>query len=299
MSSVIGDVNGGAVKLRRLPTLAVVAGLLMTPDLARTQTKGEAYLSRAQELLASVPAASDKNVKVVESDDKDDQKSAAEKISDLRKHFEELATEYRTSRQATGHEGDWKMKFSEVERDLAKIIGGGTSSRSTTVVASLEARSSEPTAVGTTGVAADSRPPSSTTVPPATTQGAVIVGSPTPAGTPAPAVSGSTPGSAVRGVEPTVTGSLGVGEPAQPGAVAAVPAPGTAAASGADATPGTAAVLTVAPSTAASAADPGSTADPGAAKVSMIGIEDLNPAVRAQLEKFRVELELFYTAPIE
>ena len=306
------------MKLRRLLTILVVSGALASAAPAGAQTNGGEYLNRAKALLDRVPAQGNE-ARLVSVDDKDKRESAAEKIGDLRKHFEELVATYQASSRASGHENDWKMKFSAVERDLARIIGGGARYPSVTARGSIEsaANSARPAAVGTAGTAAassrgatpavpspdgaapvESRPPQSP-VPPSSTQGAVVAGSPGTSGAPAPVDSPADAGVTARGVEPTAPGVVGVGEPAQAGAAAVVPAPGTAAAAGADANPGTQGVMTVAPAGATGTAGADQAGIEGVASVSMIGIAELDPAVRGQLEKFRVELELFYTAPVK
>jgi hypothetical protein len=77
-----------------------------------------------------------------------------------------------------------------------------------------------------------------------------------------------------------------------------VPSPGDQSAAAAAGTPTS---PTIAPPTgnlqAPVAGDTLAMADALAAKkVSVIGVKDLDPSVRAQLEQFRLQIELFYSA---
>jgi hypothetical protein len=103
----------------------IIIGVLTFPVVARGQVKQATYLDRAREALQSLPDSPDRAAALVVGGGKDVREDAAKKVSDLRQHFQELVAEYQKSHEASGHEGDWKMKFSQVERDLAKIIGGG------------------------------------------------------------------------------------------------------------------------------------------------------------------------------
>jgi hypothetical protein len=298
-----------------LTTVAVPLGVA-----GQEPPEGQKHLEQARTLLDRIPAKP-------EGHDADD------KVADLREHFTAMMKAYtarpeglppsptiaarsetaRDAEQEAAAAADWKLQFSNVERDLAKIIGGGTYSGAASQPLSAgasDAQVASPTPVGTVGTVGVA-----SAVPSPNTQ--IVPGSGTP-------VSPNT------GAEPTSPGVIGAGAPAAPGTLAAVPAPGTPAAAGAQPTAGTPAVLEVTrppsqtqPGTPVTqgvarsqaptnAGEPGAVGAQGAAigqavaglgtlstyaatKVSEVGIKDLDPAVRRQLELFRTELELFYT----
>ena len=270
-----------------LTTVAVPLGVA-----GQEPPQGQKHLEQARALLDRIP-------------EKPEGHDADDKIAELREHFTTMMQAYtarpeglspsptiaartdtaRDAEQAAAEAADWKLQFSHVERDLAKIIGGGTYSGAASQPlppAASDAQVPSPTPVGTVGTVGVA-----SAVPSRNTQ--VVPGSGTP-------VSPNT------GAEPTSPGVIGAGAPAPPGTLAAVPAPGTPAASGAQPTAGSPAVLEVTrPPSQQGAAIGQNSAGLGrlsafaATKVSEVGIKDLDPAVRRQLEQFRTELELFYT----
>jgi len=300
-----------------LTTVAVPLGLA-----AQEPPQGQKHLEQARALLDGIPQKP-------EGHDADD------RIAELREHFAAMMKAYaarpegvapsptlaarsdtaRDEAQEAAEAADWKLQFSHVERDLAKMIGGGTYSGAATqpLLAGGVQAPSAPTPVGTVGTVG-----TVSAVP--TPNANVVPGSGTP-------VSPNT------GAEPTSPGVVGSGAPAAPGTLAAVPAPGTPAASGAQPNAGTPAVLEVTrppsqpqPGTPVTqgvtrsqaptnAGEPGAVGAQGtvggqavaglgtlsayaATKVSEVGIKDLDPTVRRQLEQFRIELELFYTSSL-
>lgn len=230
------------------------------------EMKAREHLDRARAMLERIPASPAGH-------------EAEDKAAELRAHFVQM-----TEALDRKDEADWKLRFSDVERDLAKIIGGGTYSTTPSAlpVDSAAGVAVVPSPVGTAG------------------QTRVV------AGTGAQVAPAS-------GVVPTSPGSIGGGQPAPAGTLAAVPAPGTPAAAGAPLTPASPTVLAVAGSpqvaasqgnaaaaNAAAAGVQGAVSDVGieavaASKVSVIGIKDLDNTVRRQFEQFRTELEMFYT----
>jgi len=255
---------------------------------AAIQQTAEDHLNKAKAILASLPAEPE-NAKLVVTKDGDDQEKAAERIAKLKERFAELATAYRSA--STDSSPDWKVKFSDVERELSRIIGGGAHSSATmATVAQVVSEPPEPAAGQTPGAGRSA----------ASTAGGGIPSSAAPAASGARTIGApAAPGAPTQGLVPTVPGVVGVGDPAPPGSIAAVPAPGTPAAAGGDAHPGTPADLTVIPARPAAAANAQErVVDIAAAKVSMIGIKELDPGIRKLLEQFRIELELFYTAPV-
>jgi len=232
----------------------------------QTRPLAQVHLEKARTLLESVPAGNF-------STDKDDNEDAAEEVAKLRRQFDELVTGFGASPESSTDTG-WKLKFSEIERTLSRIIGGGS------IVGPMKA--------GAAAVVQPTRPN------PASAPGLVEVpagGVPTAASNPAT----GTPSAVPNSVPPTA-GTV-VTTPQTGGAAttdtASVPAPvgtsGAAAASGAPV--GTS-------GTTAGTAVSGDAAAVAAAKVSTIGIKRLNADVRRQLELFRTEIELFYVAPV-
>ena len=232
----------------------------------QTRSLAQVHLEKARTLLEGVPASS-------LSADKDDNEDAAEELAKLRRQFDELVQGFGASPESSSDTG-WKLKFSEIERTLSRIIGGGS------LVGPMKA--------GAAVVVQPTRPN------PTSTPGLVEVpagGVPTTASNPAT----GTPSVVPNSVPPTA-GTV-VTTPQTAGAAttdtATVPAPvgtsGSTAAAGAPV--GTS-------GTTGGAAVSGDAAAVAAAKVSTIGFKRLNPDVRRQLELFRTEIELFYVAPV-
>jgi hypothetical protein len=231
------------------------------PPAAGGQAAADAHLKQATALLNSIPDTKTP----VTSTDKDDNEDAAEELAKLRRQFTELVNAYLPARGASGAELEWKNKFSEVERTLARLIGGS---------------SGLPTAtIGTAAVVAGTKVDD-------------VVARPANA----PPIDGAANANAGA-----------VGTAAAPGAVGAVGAVGAAGASGAPGAPGAIDPFRditprtpVGPDGVALSPDNVAVSEPlvsiAAVKVSTIGIKDLDPAIRRQLEKFRVELELFFTS---
>jgi hypothetical protein len=303
-----------------LTTVAVPLGVA-----GQEPAQGPKHLEQARALLDRIP-------------EKPEGHDADDKIADLRQHFNAMLNAYttrpegmppsptiaprddsaRSAEEDAAAAADWKLQFSNVERDLAKIIGGGTYSGA----------ASQPLAAGAGGNTGVQTPAPT----PVGTVGTVGTVSAVPSPNSRVVPGSNTPVSPNTGAEPTSPGVVGTGAPAPPGTLAAVPAPGTPAAAGAQPTAGTPAVLEV--TRPASQTQPGTPvtqgvtqsqsptrAEPGAVgaqgagstqavaglgtlgayaatKVSEVGIKDLDPDVRRQLEQFRIELELFYTSSL-
>jgi hypothetical protein len=237
------------------PVNAVKAVTPVTPAQPAPPPTPAQYLGEAAKVFGNISQASLK-------------KDGQERVTALRKHFAELVSSYKangdpylppgveqasdlqdtkpdTRKDAKSNPVNWKIAFSEVESDLAGILGGGYS----------------PLPVVTAGAV----------------QGVV-----TATGT---AVQGTTGVIAVPGTTRTTT----VATDAATGAPVAVDQ-----ATGAPIQPGTAAVVTPAP--AGTVQNP--VAQPAGINAGIlmgaIGVENLDPEVRRQLEQFRLNLELFF-----
>ena len=195
------------------------------------------HLREAERLLNSIPQDSPKL-----------KKDGKKKFSQLRERFAGLTKAY----QANGDpfvpaaveqkadvkpEGEstpvnWKMYFSDVEGDLAGILGGGSSLPRSTPAGAGTIVAGAPAPAGTSGTTTTTTPTTTTTTPPVT----------------ADATTGATPG-ATAGTQTSVS----------------------------SVTTPTSSIGTV-------------------AVVGEIGIKDLDPEVRRQLEQFRLEVELFFAA---
>jgi hypothetical protein len=285
---VIGIVAGFAGAATGAPSAQVQTP---TVDAASARTsssiKSDAldHLSQADQLLKSVPP------KV--------QDDARKWMDQLRKHFADLMTAYRTRGDAIGppilakpnqpvtddvrerqtsEAMAWPDIFSAVEGDLSMLIGAGSALNPSTV-AGTGTLGNEPAPVGN-GATQPGVPVGTTGVPPSST----------PAG---PAAAGANPSAP--------------GAPATPGSVASpnatTPSPaGTAI----NPTPPADNVTLSNNSQPAGAAQPsGAAGIPGvtgagvlAGKVSTIGVKDLDPKLRETLEQMRLNLELFYTYAI-
>ncbi|HEX4347626.1 MAG TPA: hypothetical protein VHZ73_08645 [Vicinamibacterales bacterium] len=227
---------------------------------------------------------------------------AAKPLDELRKHFDELNKAYRAQKDQIGpalsrQDPDkdiptWRDNFSEVERDLVVLIGGGSSLAPSKVngseVVAPNPTASEPGAPGSVIAGPNPSPVGTTGTTPPT------VASPTTSATTATPTTTTGVPSAAAGTTTTSTipnaDAPGVATPTT------VPAPISApsAASGAAPTPSPTAPGSA---TAVTGGDTLTMANGlAASKVSVTGLKDLDPSVRLQLEKFRLQLELFYSA---
>jgi hypothetical protein len=274
----------------------------------------ERHLSDAQTRLAGVSQAA------LPADGK-------KKLSQLREDMTQLQAQYRsapTGRPATASGGgskdkavagsvggsvggskeksaaDWNLKFSDVERDLGAILGAGSSFNSVATGVGTSVAGT------TTPGAANPSTPSATGTPGAATTGAATSPAAAPAAGTVPgtantaATTSQVPPAAGRAATTTVDAGDRVivnGAQTLPGAPPAGSNPagtGTAAPSQATGSP-----ATVAPVGSAQVAVDGAGANGGVVgvvDVSKIGVKNLDPQVRAQLEQVRTSLELFYDA---
>jgi hypothetical protein len=271
--------------MKQLITAAVAVAFAL--PLAAQQKAGpaaEEHLNRAAQLLDSISVD-----KIREADD------AEQEFEALQKHFADMVAAYRqnggvpppidvnANDDADDDDAkptDWRKKFSEVERKVTALVGGGPAFDGT-VTAGVATPIDAPRVPAAPADAAARR-----------SQGAGDVadaGTPSGAGTTAAASgvpgavgtagTGAAPGTAVTPATPATPGTPGV--------------PATAAAPGAAVTPGTAGAAS-----AGGAAGVAAGAPAAAVEVSTIGIEDLDAGVRQQLHDFRRELELFFVATI-
>jgi hypothetical protein len=208
----------------------------------------------------------------------------------------------------------WTPAFYEVERDLVAILGAGSSLSATspTVVGSStgpSVTSSNPIASTLPAFTASVAAPgtatgqaTASTAAPATNPAAAQVPAP-PTGQAVPATGQATPPAAGQGLPAPGGGDLGANaasvNAASPSALAAASAAVTASAQAAG-TPAT----SPASGTVAGAATGSAPANLAGANVlalaavaaSKIGVKDLDPRVRMQLEQVRTSIELFYDA---
>jgi hypothetical protein len=119
----------------------VMGALLVMPRLAAQGQPPPDHLSQAERLLSTIPQESLK-------------KPAQKQLRELRMHFAELVSAYRinsdpfvpphdtrpTDEKAEEDNGpvNWRLKFSEVEKDLAAILGGVPSPPPSDVRSQLE-----------------------------------------------------------------------------------------------------------------------------------------------------------------
>jgi hypothetical protein len=218
---------------------------------------------------------------------------AKQKLAQLRDDFTKLVASYRHKAAASSGGAvanpagespdpafvDWNHKFSDVERDLVVILGGGsTLSPTSTTAVGRNANGS--------AVVADS----TGTVP------AGSVGAPQ-------AAQGGQPVQAIPGGTTTTPGAPGVVN----GAGAAATGASTAATAGNSGTP-TAQVPGSSPTPGVGSGGSGGVANgaggaAGLADVAVagvairdIGIKNLDPKARAELDQVRISIELFYDA---
>jgi len=275
-------------------TVAVQQGT-PTPALKSAQ-----HLQNATELLNNVPS-------------KPAGKDADDKIADLRRHYAAMVAAYRgeapgvelavpvtaPSQKGSDREertpSSWKDIFSDVERDLVKIVGGGSSLGPATgvVVAPVLPASADigatPAPVGTAGTSAIGGPAPGTL-------DAAIASSPATAETPV------ANGQAQAAPAPEAPAAAGRVTTPQPSPTAVTPPAGTAEAAIAQArAAGVPVAPNVQPVARAEAPAAGAVAAEAgvlgyaATKLNPHGITDLDTDARRQLDQFRVQLELFYT----
>jgi hypothetical protein len=200
-------------------------------------------------------------------------KAGRQRLEELKKLFDEMSKAYPSS-------PDWRTKFSAVESQLTRIIGGG---RGPGLESATGGSGTEGAAIGS-GAALGNRAGTTAGAAEGTTVGGGVTGT------------GQVPGSTG-----TVTGSgapvegAGVGRAAG-GTVAGVP-------SGAAATGSTTQAGDIGPAgTAAVGAGQGGApvvgAGAGIAVIGEIGMKDIDPQVREQLRAFRLEVELFFASAL-
>ena len=260
--------NGGAVSGITSSLIAIAVAVTFAPQIhGQEEASANARLKQAGALLESLQVK-----RPLTTEDKSENEKTAEELANLRQQFTHLVSAYQSGRKTSDLESDWKVRFSDVERTLARLIGGGSQVPTMKVGTAVVAG-----AVGTAG-----------NIEPAPTD----------------AVGNASPGNVANS-------PVGTAGNVPAGTVAAAQAGAPTGASPAAETPATQAPVST-PTAAAGAVSPADPAqnqlagdnDPAAplvgiaaAKVSTIGVRDLDPAIRSLLEKFRVELELFYTAP--
>jgi hypothetical protein len=243
----------------------------MTLAQSTERTTPVEHVEKARALLSTISDASLK-------------KNARERVQELRKLFDEMAASYPSS-------PEWRTKFSAVESQLTRIIGGG---RGEGLEATLEGSGITGGAIGS-GAALGNRAGTTTNDVQAAGQQTGPTGSTGQDGVPGQA-----------GVSTGAATGVGQGAGTTAGQSGARATGSTGTASGgipsADAAPrSTQAVDTTL--TGASAVGAGQTstsvgAGSGVAVVGEIGMKDLDPMVREQLRAFRLEVELFFASAL-
>jgi len=258
-------------------TVQVAAALAQDPEGPTTPaiTEEEAAARPLQHLTEAERLLNDSHLQSLKK------KEAKESVAKLRDHFMQLKTAYQASRtafvppaviqetdlkpDAESPSRNWKVSFTDIENDLARILGGVSALPPSTPAGgpAISTPGTEPTAgaapaagaapVGTSGTATTPAGPGATESTPTT---------PTTTATPS-----NVPGTTVAGSDATQA------------------APGTPGGTG-----GTPANTSVAPVAGVS------TAPVIGIGIGDIGIKDLDPAARHQLEQFRLEVELFFAA---
>lgn len=228
------------------------------------------YLATARQQLQAVPA---QNLS----------KDARKKLDQLREDFERLATTYEgrslnasnpsvsgtASASSSAEAINWKLQFDAVERDLVGILGAGPELGAGT----------KPAVAGTSGV-----------VPPASDP----TRSSQPTGTPSPPA-GTAAEAAQTAAQPAGASSPTVGR--TPPSTPAVPDVGSIAQAPAGSQTAQSAGSTGAQAGAAGATDPDlQQAGLAGVAVTKIGVKNLDPVVRDQLEEVRNSVEMFYDA---
>ena len=242
-----------------------------------------AYLNQADSVLNGVP----KNVS----------HDASKQLDELRTHFDELNKAYLAQKDQVGPPltrqdptkdiPTWRDNFSDVERDLVVLIGGGSSLTPSAVsgseVVAPNPAAVEPGAPASTITSSNPAPVGTTGTIPAT-----------PATSALAAPSTNTSSAASAAPNGTTTNASSSGTSAADGSAAPAAAPPPAANTAAASSPSAAAPISASPAAAGGTL---AMADSlAASKVSVTGLKDLDPAVRSQLEQFRLQVELFYSA---
>jgi hypothetical protein len=224
--------------------------------------------------------------------DKSLKKNGRARVEELRKLFDEMAKAYPNS-------ADWRTKFSAVESQLTRIIGGG---RGPGLEAATSGAGTSGTPIGSGAalgnqVGTTSGAETGVTVGGATGQaGTGSAGTTGSGGTTGNQTGASTGGATVMGSGSGTGGASGIQSTGSTGTVAGVQ-------SGAAATGSVAQAGDIGPagSAAVGAGQGGGTAvgaGSGIAVIGEIGMKDIDPAVREQLRMFRLEVELFFASAL-
>jgi hypothetical protein len=244
---------------------------------AGTKSDPQQYLATAKQLVDAIPANA--------VGDQEGQKKLAmlrDNVTNLLRTYQKGSVS-RAAATATGDAdgSDWRVKFGNVEHDLAAILGGGSSTNVTSTTAVGTAPN--PASTGAAGNAGS----------------AAAAGTASAAGAEAgsPAAVGTAPNTAANGAPSVTSPQSGNGaSPSTPGGSATA---GNAGAGGANA----GAVGTTAAGTTAGAGGTGAglagaqvAGLGGAVSVEDIGVKNLDNGVRRQLEQVRSNIELFYDA---
>jgi hypothetical protein len=255
-----------AIPPQATPAPAVPSAASPTPTPPKPEVTPEQYLSQAAQVFMNVSQAKLKGG------------DAKKRMDDLKQHFAQLLSTYKTNGNPFVPPDvpaaadlniapkpapmNWKIAFSDVESDLAGILGGGSV---------LPASSADVVPVGTVGTVPVTPAPNGSAV--AVNPGTVA----TTPGAPGTAVTPATPGSVQTSGEPGAIATSGA--PAEPSS-GIVAAPGS--------TPATAGTVTGQQVGVANAA----------AVAGAVGVKDLDPNVRVQLEQFRRAIELFFATAV-
>jgi hypothetical protein len=248
------------------PPVPSAASPSPAPIPPKPEVTPEQYLTQAAQVFMSVS-----QVRLKSGD-------ARKRADDLKQHFAQLLSAYKANAdpfvppaalQATDRHVDqkaapmnWKMAFSDVESDLAGILGGGS-----VLPATLPAGSTGGVVpVGTAGTVPVAEPPSGNAAPVPNPNTGVVSSPGTPGVSPPGTPVGTNPGGAAA---PAIEPSTG-----------AVAAPGTT------------------PAAAGAGTAPQIGAANAGAIAAGVGVKDLDPNVRAQFEQFRREIELFFAAAL-
>lgn len=223
----------------------------------------------------------------------------------------------------------WRDSFADVERDLSVLIGAGSTLGQTPVSGGQTAAASGasaadvglspagtplvPSGIPATGgvggstaatpasgtAATPGAPGTATTTPSATATGVGTAGSVTGSST-ATGTTGVMPATPGQTTAPSTGANTGANAGANTAANAAAGAPGVPATAGATgAQPGAATAPTGSTqgnASGAAAGMAGAATALAAGKVKVEGEKDLDPAARAELERLREQIELFYVA---
>jgi len=267
-------------------------------DHSKPRHAARVYLDQAKSMLDAVPE---------ENLDHD----ARKLVSVLRKDFSALTDSYGANAKTDREEAretingnvagavDWHARFSDVERRLAEILGGGSSfSPSYTPSGPFASGVATATSAPATQRKAASSPASATLVAPSTSPATTVVSPAVPAGevaqVPSAGAAGATPPAVTTtpAPDPSISPQNPAASAADVAAAAATTTPPGAPVGVGSVAPAATATAggTVAGNTGAGAAAVASVL------VSTIGLKNLDPAVRMQLEQFRTTVELFFDA---